>query len=364
MGLIRFILACFVVMYHCGQFEGFKIMQGPEAVQTFYIISGFYMSLILHEKYWHQPNAYRLFISNRLLKLLPAYWLTILVTVILSFSVALFTGGGNWSFLNNYHQYGNSLNPFAIIFFICSNLFIVGQDLALFLGLNSHTGQLFFTDAFARSKPAVYSFMLVPQAWTISIEILFYLIAPFFVRKKTGIIILLAIAAFLIKFFLYKNGFNYDPWSYRFFPAEMLFFLLGVLSYKLYASTKNISIPFWTQPLAFLIMLLVILSYSYLHFYIRNYFYFVGMAVGIPLVFRYTKNNVWDRKIGEYSYPIYIVHVLVKTVVFIFIGAASNVSIPVIIGSIILAYLFNRFINKKIELYRQRRITNSNLIQQ
>ena len=360
MGLIRIILACFVVMYHCGQFEGFKIMQGPEAVQSFYIISGFYMSLILHEKYWHQPNAYRLFISNRLLKLLPFYWLTLLVTVILSLSLAVFTKGSNWSFLNNYEQYRGVLSPSTLLFFICTNLFVLGQDLTLFMGLNLHSGQLFFTDVYANSNPAVYTFMLVPQAWTISIEILFYLVAPFFVRKKTGLIILMAIAASAIKWLLYKNGFNYDPWSYRFFPAEMLFFLLGVLSYKLYASTKKIQLPLWMLQAAFITALLVILSYPYLHFYIRNYFYFIGLAIAIPLVFRCTKYSSWDRKLGDYSYPVYIVHVLVKGAVYIFAGAAAgNVSIPVLSGSIILAWLFNRFINKRIELYRQRRVAYS-----
>ena len=78
MGIIRFILASSVIALHCNSLLGLRLVGGDIAVQAFYIISGFYMALVLDGKYnatnW---NGYKLFIGNRLLKLYPIYWLTL-----------------------------------------------------------------------------------------------------------------------------------------------------------------------------------------------------------------------------------------------------------------------------------------------
>lgn len=65
MGIIRFLLALSVVITHCGSLFGTSLVVGQIAVQSFYIISGFYMSLILNEKYIGVNGSYKLFITNR-----------------------------------------------------------------------------------------------------------------------------------------------------------------------------------------------------------------------------------------------------------------------------------------------------------
>ena len=50
MGIIRFLLAISVVIAHTSSVYGFKLVGGQIAVQAFYMISGFYMTLILNEK--------------------------------------------------------------------------------------------------------------------------------------------------------------------------------------------------------------------------------------------------------------------------------------------------------------------------
>jgi peptidoglycan/LPS O-acetylase OafA/YrhL len=52
------------------------------AVQSSYVISGFYTALALTEKYG--PGSYWLFVSNRLLRLWPTY----IVALVLSFAIA------------------------------------------------------------------------------------------------------------------------------------------------------------------------------------------------------------------------------------------------------------------------------------
>ena len=54
MGVLRLFLALSVVNAHGGNLLGFQLVDPTMAVQTFYMISGFYMALVLHEKY--QPK--------------------------------------------------------------------------------------------------------------------------------------------------------------------------------------------------------------------------------------------------------------------------------------------------------------------
>lgn len=329
-------------------------MQGPVAVQSFYIISGFYMALILNEKYVNQANAYRLFITNRLLKLMPVYWLMLLIIAIVSFISIIKTNGNNWGFFHVYKD--KTLNAGSWLYLLITNIFIIGQDVSLYMGLKSENGSLFFTSFYEHSKPPLYTLMLIPQAWSISIEIMFYLIAPFFVRKKLWVIGFMAVLALSIRIILSQRGLNYDPWSYRFFPAEMFFFLLGVLSYKLYAATKKIEISNSILGLSFLITLSCILAFDILLLQFHKYFYFLGLAMVIPLVFRFTQKSKWDRIVGEYSYPIYISHVFFKGLYFMLFGFSENISIAVILASILFALLYNQFINPKFENYRQQRV--------
>ena len=74
MGLLRLILALNVVIAHAGG-NIFKVTSvgGLISVETFFMISGFYMSLILTSKY-KGLDKYGLFMSNRLLRLFPIYF--------------------------------------------------------------------------------------------------------------------------------------------------------------------------------------------------------------------------------------------------------------------------------------------------
>ena len=360
MGFIRILFAVFVVLYHCGQFKNFTMMQGTHAVQSFYIISGFYMALILNEKYVTQVNAYKLFITNRLLKLMPVYWIIIFFILIISLSTIFITGGNNWSFLAPFKN--PVLNIPSYCYLIVSNLFMIGQDVALFMGLNNADGHLFFTSFFQQSKPPVHSFMLVPQAWSISIEIMFYLIAPFIVRRKIWKIAGLTLFTAGIKYFLFKNGYNYDPWSYRFFPAEMFFFLLGVLSYKFYNATEKIIIPQWILVIVTGITVAVIMLFDVLLLQFHQYIYFLCFSLAIPFIFRLSKKSTWDRLLGEYSYPLYISHVFFKSLYYIIFGFSTNVSIPVLCSGLLFSFLYNHYLNRSLEDFRQHRVLQSELI--
>src|SRR5687767_13772537 len=82
MGIIRLLLALAVVVAHSPTAVTLHnwVLPGGIAVQAFYIISGFYMALVLNEKYTF-PGSTKLFYQQRYLRLAPMYWVTIFITV-------------------------------------------------------------------------------------------------------------------------------------------------------------------------------------------------------------------------------------------------------------------------------------------
>ena len=91
-----------------------------------------------------------------------------------------------------------------------------------------------FLKDFRTANLSLSIFSFVPQAWTIGMEIMFYLLVPFLVRLKNYFLIGLAIAAFLFRLLMYHKGYDFDPWTYRFFPFEFMFFIFGLLAFRFY----------------------------------------------------------------------------------------------------------------------------------
>ena len=75
MGTFRFLLAMSVTLGHFGTVWGYHIMNGRMAVQCFFMISGFLISLVLSQKY--DPgtaDGRALFYTNRALRFFVPYW--------------------------------------------------------------------------------------------------------------------------------------------------------------------------------------------------------------------------------------------------------------------------------------------------
>ena len=70
MGVIRFLLACGIVLCHSSLIFGYTPLSGSLAVQCFYIISGFYMSLIrpLPIDKATFPSSFKLFFATGLVE--------------------------------------------------------------------------------------------------------------------------------------------------------------------------------------------------------------------------------------------------------------------------------------------------------
>ena len=253
MGILRFVLALSVVTTHCGRLFGeINFIGGQLAVQSFFIISGFYMSLVLNSKYnaCSNFNNYKLFITNRLLRLYPIYWVVLLLTV-------LFFLATNY---NHFLEF-NIFDIPSLLYILFTNIFIFFQDLVMFLGVNENSGSLYFTKDFHSTNPKLYEFLFIQQGWSLGIELLFYLIVPFIIKKSNYFLILLITLSILLRSILIKIfGLSNDPWNYRFFPTELLFFLIGIISHRF--SNKIVKIPVKPTLVLFLILILTSLTCS------------------------------------------------------------------------------------------------------
>ena len=363
MGIMRLLLALAVVALHGGAIFGLTLTGGQTAVQSFYIISGFYMSLILNEKYIGVNSSYKLFISNRLMRLYPVYWAVLIATVGVCVGVSVMTKGQTMPKFEYYHSVYP--NVFSFAYFIFSNLFIFGQDVIMFLGITPATGKLFFIADFQNSHPEVNAFLFVPQAWTLGLELTFYLFAPFILKRGLKFVFVLIGLSLLLRFYLYNDlGLQNDSWSYRFFPTELMFFLFGYLCYRIYVHVKKISVSKTFNISLLLFMIAFTISYqflpdaklSFLPFAYKDVVYFIAIVFAIPLLFNFLKKNKWDSQIGELSYPVYVTHMLV-----IMIGKNLPLAIFkagwfIALLTVIVAFLLNKFIALPLEKYRQARI--------
>ena len=364
MGKIRTLLALSVVMFHCGSIFGMTLIGGQLAVQAFFIISGFYMSMVLNEKYIGTNNSYKLFLSNRLLRLYPIYWVVLILTIL---GGLLLAAKSHTMHIEKFEGYF-ALHGYipSIVFMVINQVVIFGQDLVYSLGIDPANGHLFFTTLAEHSKPPLTTLLMVPPAWTLGVELTFYLVAPFILRKKPVVIIVLILLSFLLRVGLYCNyGTQVDDWMYKFFPTSLFFFLLGYVSYRIYLKMKTDNL---NNKLGYIILTLLIMEtivYPYISDAKINYFpfgfsdtlYYISIILGVPFLFIYFKSNKLDNKIGELSYPIYICHKLIfyilKSLPFL---SGRFLGLYVVICSIIFAILLTKWVAIPIERYRQSRL--------
>lgn len=361
MGFVRFLLAISVVLSHSNSIFGFKLVGGDIAVQSFFIISGFYMALVINEKYFSSAipfkRSYKLFITNRFLKLYPVYWIVLIATIGFSFYMMNVTDGKQMGRLELFNTYGSSMKISTWIFLIFTNLGMFCQDTVLFLGYHANSGGLYFIKNFENSNPVVHGFLFVPQAWSVGIELVFYVIAPFILRKGLKLILPLLFLSFIARLIMYTNGFDFDPWTYRFIPLELGFFLLGATAYYIYQYLKKGRYAFSIKLISFITLVSMILLYGWINSDIKIFIYYVMFFLLLPFVFEATKKSKIDRFLGDLSYPIYISHLFVLMVMLFYGGVNyKNLGIGLSIASILFSVVLQLTVVNPMEKYRQRRI--------
>ena len=290
MGLIRLFLALSVVGDHTNSFPALKFVGGELAVQAFFLISGFYMALIVGSY-----ETKKQFWFSRYLRLYPTYIVCALLT--------LFLVRGLHPYLGDLKQ----LPVTAIVFLTFTNLTIFFQDITMFLGVSG--GDVFFTKNFTDSLPPLYTLLLVPQGWSLGLEISFYILAPYLLTRSTLFIFIVALSSIALRGLIVHYCCSADPWSYRFFPTELSIFLLGSLAFrwKILDQTKFTRLLIKLMY-GSLLVILILFNYFPIEFVIKKIVFISLLAISIGGIFNLTKNWKIDYFLGMLSYPIYISH--------------------------------------------------------
>ena len=299
MGLFRVILAISVVLSHIVKTETpfYQGFGGTNSVEIFFLVSGFYIALILDKTY----KSKRMFYLNRILRLYPVYLIVCLLVLLTSIL--------RRGFAENLFGY----SPLVLLISTFSNLTLIGTDWLMFF--DTSNGGIQLTSSVVTGD-RMRDLLWIAPAWSLGIEITFYAMAPIICRWRSRFLIAAIIGLCTIRILFNQSEFNFagSPFDARFFPFELPYFLVGILLYRYKRDAKlEITIPVKYLYSALFLFFLIFEP-------IRSSFDLsrtASMAVLVivaAVVVLFGQSSEFDRKFGELSYPIYISHVFIAQV--------------------------------------------------
>ncbi|MGO9620575.1 MAG: methyltransferase domain-containing protein [Desulfobaccales bacterium] len=329
MGFFRLFLAMSVVLGHA-PLPGLSLFPDAQcAVILFFIISGFYMSLVINKKYSLEPNWRHRFYLNRFLRIYPVYYVVLLLSILVTWAFAL---------PNVFMNPDPHLTFARRLSYITLNLTIIGQDVVSAFVPDFHQ--------FANHPISI--------AWTLGTEMLFYLIAPFIVLVKSKkcrmialymLILSLTLRVLIIWFpkqistylsplvgssiagLLVKS----DPGRYRLFPVTVVFFLIGYFSYLLFyerVRSKADRLRIGTSSYLAIVIGFTVVFSIFGEPIFRGvdkdnsimWLTYLGLFAAMPVIFMATQHLRIDKFLGDLSYPVYIGHNLCLGLVYVYFG--------------------------------------------
>jgi peptidoglycan/LPS O-acetylase OafA/YrhL len=265
------------------------------AVMFFYIVSGFLITYTLTLNYDHNARGAVLFYRNRLIRIFSLYWPVLLLTFALI--------DRSWDkFLA------------ADLADKLTGIFLLGMDWRL---------------AFASYPDLHFGATIhgLEQAWTLGAELTFYLIAPLLIRSfKIGLALFLVSFGLRAAFVWALGPAVHDIWTYHFAVTTFGFFMMGHLICLAGRRWRPLSTP--TIGVAFLVLSFTIMMFggSYANFDTPRFWgAAVSFVIALPSLFELTKNIRWMNVAGDLSYPIYLVH---TSVVSLLGPALISVALP------------------------------------
>jgi peptidoglycan/LPS O-acetylase OafA/YrhL len=351
-GIIRVLLAISVLITHSDSIFGVTLLNGDMAVTCFFMISGFLMALILEQKY----GSRSLFYLNRALRIYPPY-LAALIVSIMVFATIHSHRHDPFAFVTELWTTGAHTGVFIAAL---SNLTLIGADLTRYLSF--HHGAVQFPSFLYTVGAGAHNLLFVPQCWTLAIELEFYLLAPFIVRMSTARIAALALLSMALRHFalewFHSNGIRFDGGA--FFPFVLQYFLLGVLAYRIYqiydelplGRRVRIGLEYGSVVAA---ILLTYFGRHIRHVVIGGYeTFYLLFALQLPLLFAFSKNRRWDKWLGEYSYPIYLMHFVVAQLLYWSLVANAWVGELTLFGTLLLSAAYIYLVDRPIQRVRAR----------
>ncbi len=351
--MVRVALALAVLLSHL-PLASYKFISGGLAVQCFFIVSGFYMALVLGGKY----KDVGLFYSNRLLRLFPTYFA---MCVLGAVTLWVFNASATASPDIFANAYGNPLTAAVLAF---ENIFMVGQEMLFWFSIDDN-GALVF-DARGplpdETTTVAWQGLLIPQSWSLSVELMFYAVAPFLARAGWKWIAAIAAASLLFRLAGIWTGIDYLLWQGRLFPTALFLFLFGMLAHQALPLAarlpKAIGWIVGALLVAFIVAFPLIGEALSLDPLKARWLAYAVVTLSIPFVFHAFKDFALDRWIGDLSYPMYLSQLLV-------IGLVLTYEPPfamwtAIGGTFAVSALVLVLIDHPVDRWRQRRAARSN----
>ena len=286
-GLFRTMLALWVMIFHLLDIP----VIGPYAVFSFFVLSGFLMTTILHESYGYDFDGVRRYAINRFLRLYPMYWAAAIASII---AIAFATP------------------EFAKLY--KSSMYIPDNFKDILLNTS-----MIFPDIF----PNNITPRLSPPTWALTIEIFYYICIALGISKTKGLTLIwvgLSMVYFSLSYIFDAGGAH----RYSSIFAGTLPFSLGSALYfyktEIFSLLRKLRI---SNPI-FLLSIYILnaaaftlndyfmpFSMSYILIEVGRYLnIFLTLLVIASLFFRGFEffSRKADKFIGDYSYPIYLLH--------------------------------------------------------
>ncbi|MBN2223112.1 MAG: acyltransferase [Deltaproteobacteria bacterium] len=317
-GMYRFLLATFVILGHL--WNRVLPSTGGYAVFGFYVLSGYLMTLILNERYGFTIGGAIRYLGNRVLRIYPAYLCLVGITLIPLIVVP-------WLAC----QLGRSLILPRTFMEWAANIGLLGLDHSL------------------QSR-------VIPQAWSLYVELAFYLFMVFLARNRT-VTLAWFLSSIVLTGYLNIYGTGLDSIYYS-IASGSLPFSMGAMVYHFPVKAR----PGFLVPLVGLYIVNVLLlepPYGGIDFYLA-----IILSGLILIVLKDIKTPKWfariDKLAGDLSYPMYISHFTVG--VYVLWAFWSNT--PKHRGAdffflsfgytLILSYAVHRYIERPIEAIREK----------
>lgn len=277
--MLRGVAVAFVVLFHL---EIAGLASGFLGVDVFFVISGFLMAIL------YKGGEIKKFFQRRANRLLPAYFATVILTLLLS-----------------------------IIFILPPELKQVSEQSIFSLFFANNFGFWMQNSYFSKTE-----FNPLLHLWSLGVEIQFYLFVPllvWFFRKSKVFLPLIMGGAFLACLFMIGIS---PKTSFYMMPLRVWEFLIGFgVAYYL---TNNGNLKFHDKKIFGLISLLALLLIPFIPVDGQSFSRLFGhpglfallvclltasvLSFGLPQKIEQSFAGKWLVQIGEYSYSIYLVH--------------------------------------------------------
>ena len=344
MGTCRLILALLVAIAHLRVAVVINEMMSSHAVfavRAFFIISGFYMAMVITERY--QARGWRDFMASRLLKLLPVYWVVSALTLIAEASLA----GADGAFFPGFAPLAAWRNldltalPNVVMGYVGLTIAtLFGADTWTWIGFNPATGAFSTAPDYGAGTTSALALAPVPQAWTLGIELYFYVIAPFVVLLRLRWILMAVLVLSAMRVLMWKAGIPAasDAFDRTLFPLELTFFLVGIVAFRglgllrerkfsmamCVASAAAGCVTIVCLRLGAAACQIGVLSCHWKATAAIGSVSYFAVAAVVPFLFELTKSNRIDSILGNLSYPAYLSQFLVFAVLNVVTGGVST----------------------------------------